>query len=277
MNTFKKIMNIKVLVIMILVAMTFLVSACAGTVDPTVDPIVDPTVVPTEDVDPVGDVLSVVVDLGTADDFVILAESGISTTAGSSVTGDLGISPSAATYITGFGLIMDSTGTFSTSSLVTGQILSSDYTSPTPTELTTAIANMRTAYTDAAGRAANYTELYSGDLSGQTLTSGVYKFGNSVLINTDLTLNGNSTDVWIFQISGNLTMASDMNIILTGGALAKNIVWQVADTVAIGSGSHFEGTILAMTNISMGTNSSIDGNLYAQTEVTLDATTVVKP
>jgi hypothetical protein len=277
MNTFKKIMNIKVLVIMILVAMTFLVSACAGTVDPTVDPIVDPTVVPTEDVDPVGDVLSVVVDLGTADDFVILAESGISTTAGSSVTGDLGMSPSAATYITGFGLIMDSTGTFSTSSLVTGQILSSDYTSPTPTELTTAIANMRTAYTDAAGRAANYTELYSGDLSGQTLTSGVYMFGNSVLINTDLTLNGNSTDVWIFQISGNLTMASDMNIILTGGALAKNIVWQVADTVAIGSGSHFEGTILAMTNISMGTNSSIDGNLYAQTEVTLDATTVVKP
>lgn len=276
MKTFKKMMNTKMLILAILVSMVFLVTACSA-LGGEADPTVDPTVLPTEDVDPTGEVTSVVVDLGSADNYVVLAESAISTTSGSDVTGDLAVSPAAATYITGFDLIMDSTGTFSTSSLVTGKLFASDYTSPTPTALTTAIADMRTAYTDAAGRAANYTELYSGNLSGQTLSSGVYKFGNSVLINTDLTLEGSSTDVWIFQIAGNLTMASDMNIILAGGALAKNIVWQVADTVAIGSGSHFEGTILAMTNISMGTNSSINGNLYAQTEVSLDSTTVVKP
>ncbi|MDR4969405.1 MAG: ice-binding family protein, partial [Acholeplasmataceae bacterium] len=273
---FKKMMNTKMLILAILVSMVFLVTACSALGGET-DPTVDPTVLPTEDVEPTGEVISVVVDLGSADNYVVLAESAISTTSGSDVTGDLAVSPAAATYITGFDLIMDSTGTFSTSSLVTGKLFASDYTSPTPTALTTAIADMRTAYTDAAGRAANYTELYSGNLSGQTLTAGVYKFGNSVLINTDLTLEGSSTDVWIFQIAGNLTMASDMNIILAGGALAKNIVWQVADTVAIGSGSHFEGTILAMTNISMGTNSSINGSLYAQTDVSLDATTVVKP
>ncbi|MDT8337065.1 MAG: ice-binding family protein [Candidatus Izemoplasmatales bacterium] len=217
------------------------------------------------------------VNLGTADDFVILAESGISTETSSVITGNIGVSPAAATYITGFSLILDSTGTFSTSSQIVGQVYASDYTSPTPSNLTTAISDMRTAYTDAAGRSANYTELYSGDLSGKTLTTGVYKFGTGVLINTDLTLDGNATDVWIFQIDGSLTQAAGVNIILTGGALAQNIIWQVADTVSVGTGAHFEGTILAMTNISFGTNSSINGCLYAQTAVTLDATTVTKP
>jgi len=216
------------------------------------------------------------VDLGTAGNYVILAQTGISTATSSDITGDLGVSPSPASYVTGFSLIMDSTGIFSTSSQVTGKIFSADYTVPTPTALTTAVEDMILAYADAAGKTTNYTELYSGDLSGKTLTPDVYKFGNSVLINTELTLKGSATDVWIFQISGNLTMASNIQITLTGGAVAKNIVWQVADTVAIGSGSHFEGTILAMTNISMGTNSSLNGRLYAQTAVTLDATTIVK-
>jgi len=216
------------------------------------------------------------VDLGTAGDFVILSETGISTSTTSVITGDIGVSPAAATYITGFSLTMHSSGEYATSDQVTGNVYASDYTVPTPDKLTTAIADMMIAYQDAAGRAANYTELYSGDLSGKTLTSGVFKFGSSVLINTDLTLTGSATDVWIFQIAGNLTMTSNVNIILAGGADANNIIWQVADTVAIGSGSHFEGTILAMTNISMGTNSSINGMLYAQTAITLDATTVTK-
>lgn len=217
------------------------------------------------------------VDLGSADDFVILAESAISTETNSVITGDIGVSPAAASYITGFSLILDSTGVFSTSSQITGNVYASDYTSPTPSNLTTAISDMQTAYVDAAGRAANYTELFSGDLSGQTLTTGVYKFGTGVLINTDLTLDGSATDIWIFQIDGSLTQASNVSIILSGGALAENIIWQVADTVSIGTGAHFEGTILAMTNISFGTNSSINGSLYAQTAVTLDAVTVVKP
>ncbi|MFH5882073.1 ice-binding family protein [Liberiplasma polymorphum] len=216
------------------------------------------------------------VDLGTAEDFVILAETQISTATTSVITGNIGVSPVAATYLTGFSLTLHSSGEYATSDQVTGNIYASDYTSPTPEKLTTAISDMQTAYVDAAGRASNYTELYSGDLSGKTLTPGVFKFGTSVLINTDLTLNGSATDVWIFQISGKLTVASNINIILEGGADAKNIIWQVADTVAIGSGAHFEGTVLAMTDITMGTNSSINGRLYAQTAVTLDATVVTK-
>lgn len=217
------------------------------------------------------------INLGTANEFVILAETGISTETNSVITGNIGVSPAAQTYITGFSLILDSTGTFSTSSQITGNAYASDDTSPTPSYLTTAVADMHTAYTEAAGRTANYIDLYSGDLSGQTLTTGVYKFGSGVLINTDLTLEGSATDVWIFQIDGALTQAAGVNIILTGGALAENIFWQVADTVSIGTGAHFEGNILAKTNISFGTNASINGSLYAQTAVTLDAATVTKP
>lgn len=217
------------------------------------------------------------VDLRSADDFVILAESAISSETASAVTGDIGVSPQAATYITGFSLIMDSTGTFATSSQITGEVFASDYTSPTPSNLTTAISDMRTAYTDAAGRTAHYTELYSGDLSGKTLTPGVYKFGTGVLVNTDLTLHGNATDVFIFQIDGSYTQASATAITLTGGALPENIVWQIADTVSIGTGAHFEGTVLAKTNIALGTGATMNGSLYAQTAVTLDAATVTKP
>ncbi len=216
------------------------------------------------------------VDLGTADDFVILAKTGISTATSSIITGNIGVSPSAATYITGFSLILDSTGTFSGSSQITGSAYASDYTSPTPSNLITAIGDMELAYADAVGRAANYNELYSGDLSGKTLTTGVYKFGTGVLVNTDLTLTGTATDIFIFQIAGQLSLASGISITLAGGVLAKNIIWVVADTVSLGVGSHFEGTILAMTNISMGTNASINGNLYSQTAVTLDACTVNK-
>ena len=218
-----------------------------------------------------------VINLGTADDFVILSKTGIATTGTTSVVGNIGVSPVSASYITGFGLIMDSGTEFATSSLVTGQVFAADYLIDTPVYLTTAVADMMTAYTDGAGRTADFTELYTGDLSGKTLASGVYMWSNDVLINTDSTLDGSSTDIFIFQIAGTLTMAANTQITLTGGILPENIFWVVADTVAIGSGADFQGVILSMTNVSMGTGSTITGMIYAQTSVSLDATTVTKP
>lgn len=217
------------------------------------------------------------VNLGEAANFAILSKSGISTVPSSMVTGNIGVSPIDATAITGFSLTQDATNLFSTSTQITGKVYASNYASPSPSNLTTAISNMETAYTDAAGRAANYTELYSGDLSGKTLTSGVYKWGTGILINSDVTLHGSATDVFIFQISEGITAANGVKIILTGGLLAKNIFWQTAETVAIGTGAHFEGNILSQTNITLGTNSSINGRLLAQTAVTLDAASVVTP
>jgi hypothetical protein len=217
------------------------------------------------------------VDLGTAGDYVILSKSGIDTVPTSVITGNIGVSPIKATAITGFSLTVDSSNEFATSDQVTGQVFASDYTSPTSSNLTTAVSNMETAYTDAAGRAADYTELYTGNLSGKTLTAGVYKWGTGVLIDTDLTLSGGPDDVFIFQIGKGVTQAAGAKIILKDGIQAKNIFWQVAKSVEIGTGSHFEGNILCMTNIALNTGASINGRLLAQTAVTLKAATVVKP
>lgn len=217
------------------------------------------------------------VELGLAGDFAILAKTAISNISTSAITGNIGVSPAALTYITGFSLTQDSTQTFSTTTEVIGKVYAADSAVPTPDYLTTAISNMETAYDVAAGRDVDYTNLHSGDLSGQTLTRGVYKWGTGVSINSNVTLNGSATDVWIFQIAGGITQASSTNIILTGGAQAKNIFWQSADTVAIGTGAHFEGNVISMTNITLATGSSINGRLLAQTAVTLDQATVTKP
>lgn len=217
------------------------------------------------------------VELGMAGEYVILTKTGISSVPNSVITGNIGVSPIDSTSITGFSLTVDASNQYSVSTQIIGKAFAADYTIPTSSNLTTAISNMETAYTDAAARAADYTELYSGDLSGKTLTAGVYKWGTGVLINSDLTLSGGPDDVFIFQIAGGITQANATNIILKDGVQAKNIFWQTAESVSIGTGSHFEGNVLSMTNIIMKTNSSINGRLLAQTAVTLDQATVAKP
>ncbi|MDO8634401.1 MAG: ice-binding family protein, partial [archaeon] len=180
------------------------------------------------------------VNLGTAGDFVILSKSGISTTGTTSIVGDIGVSPIDSTAITGFGLILDSSNQFATSSLVTGKIYAADYAPSTPTRMTTAVSDMETAYTDAAGRTLpDYTELGAGNIGGMTLTPGLYKWGTGVTIPTNVTLAGNSTDVWIFQIAQTLGISNGQQVILSGGAQPKNIFWQVAGQTTLGTTSVF--------------------------------------
>lgn len=217
------------------------------------------------------------VELGTADNFVILAKSAISSVPTSSVTGNLGVSPAAASFITGFSLVMHSSNTYSSSAQVTGQIFAADYTPPTPINLTTAVLDMETAYTDAAGRAPDHTELGAGNIGGMTLPPAVYKWGTGLLIPTSVTLYGGPHDVWIFQIAQNLTVDSATEIVLSGGALPQNIFWQVFGAVEIGTTSHFEGIILSQTSIVLNTGASANGRLLAQTAVTLDANAVTSP
>jgi len=217
------------------------------------------------------------VNLGKAADFAILAKSGVSTVPTSAVTGNLGVSPAAATYITGFSLTADATNAFATSPQVTGNIYASDYAPPTPSNLSTAIDDMLLAFTDASGRAPTVTELGAGNIGGMTLIPGVYKWGTGVLIPTDVTLSGGANDVWIFQIAQDLTVSSATNIVLTGGALPKNVFWQVAGVADLGTTSHFEGVILTQTSVTLRTGASIRGRLLAQTAVGIDGSAVVEP
>jgi hypothetical protein len=217
------------------------------------------------------------VNLGAASTYVILAKSGVSTVPTSAITGNIGVSPAAASSITGFSLIADSTNVFSTSAQVTGKVYAADYAPPTPSNLTTAVGDMQLAFTDAAGRAPAVTELGAGNIGGMTLAPGVYKWGTGLLIPTDVTLSGNATAVWIFQIAQNLTVSSAAKIILAGGALPKNVFWQVAGLVDVGTTAHLEGVVLAQTSITLRTGASINGRLLAQTAVNIDGSTVVAP
>ena len=218
------------------------------------------------------------VNLGSAGSYVILAKSGVSTTGATSVVGDIGLSPSAASFITGFGLILDAGNTFATSSLVTGRVWASDYAPPTPSNLTTAVADMETAYTDAAGRVLpDFTELGAGNIDGMTLVPGLYKWGTGVSIPIVVTLTGGANDVFIFQIGQNLTVGNGAMVTLSGCVQARNVFWQVAGQTTLGTTANFKGIVLGQTLIAFNTGAIMTGRAFAQTAVTLNATAITNP
>jgi hypothetical protein len=216
--------------------------------------------------------------LGTAGNFVILAKSGISTTGTTAVVGDIGLSPAAQTFITGFSEVLDATNQFATTPIVDGKLYAADMAPPTPANLTQAVGDMETAYTDAAGRKLpDFTELGAGDISGMTLEPGLYKWGTGVLITSDVTLSGSAEDVWIFQIAQDLTVSNGVHVTLSDGALPQNISWQVAGQATLETTAAFKGIILCQTAIVLNTGVVMNGRALAQTAVTLDANAVTQP
>jgi hypothetical protein len=146
------------------------------------------------------------------------------------------------------------------------------------TFLTSAVGDMGFAYNDAAGRPSpDFTELGAGEIGGLTLAPGLYKWGTGLLITTDVTLSGGPNDVWIFQVAGTLNQANSTRVTLAGGALAKNIFWQVAGAVTVGTNAHFEGVVLGKTMIAVNTGASVNGRLFAQTAVTLQMNAITEP
>ncbi|KZP10298.1 fungal antifreeze protein exerts hyperactivity By constructing an inequable beta-helix [Athelia psychrophila] len=220
----------------------------------------------------------VAVPLGTAANYAILAETGITNVPTSAVTGNIGLSPAAATLITGFALTISADGTYSTSSQITGRAYAASYASPTPSTLTTAISDLVTAYNNAAGRTSpDHTNLASGAIGGLTLAPGLYKWTSGVSIGSSITISGASTDTWIFQVAGTLTIANGKSVILSGGASPANIVWVVAGAATFGTTSVFKGVVLGAAGITLNTGSTINGRLLAQTAVALQSATVTQP
>lgn len=217
------------------------------------------------------------IDLGSAASFVILAKAAVSTTGTTAVVGNIGVSPAAETFLTGFSQARDASNEFATSSLVTGRLFSADMAPPTPTQMTTAIGDMETAYTNAAGRPGGPVLGSAGEIGSLTIAPGTYTFGTGVVISSNVTLLGSATDVWTFQIAGDLTQANGTRVTLSGGALPKNVFWQTAGAAAIGTTAHFEGILLSKTLIAVNTGATINGRLLAQTAVTLDANAVTQP
>lgn len=215
--------------------------------------------------------------MGTASSFVILAQTGITTTGTTQLVGDLGVSPIAGTSMTGFTLVMDGSNTFATSPLVTGKVYAADYADPTPAMLTQAISDMRAAASDAAGRSSpTASELGAGAIGGLTFQPGLYRWSTAVTIGSDIVLSGGPNDVWIFQIAQTLNAASSVHVTLSGGAQAKNVYWSVGEQVTLGTYSDLKGNLITETAIVFNTGATLTGRALAGTAVTLDANTVTK-
>jgi hypothetical protein len=199
--------------------------------------------------------------LGSAAAFVILAGSTVTSTGGTSLTGDLGVSPGTA--VTGF-----------PPATLTGAMHAGDPTSAQ------AMVDLTTAYQDAAGRTVAPVTV-AGNLGGLTLPPGLYKSTSSLAVSSgDLTLDaqGDANAVFIFQMASTLTMSSGRSVILSGGARAANVFWQVGSSATLGTTSVFKGTIMANQSITLNTGAALNGRALARIgAVTLAANSIVIP
>jgi hypothetical protein len=201
------------------------------------------------------------VGLGTAASYGALGASELTNTGPTVVTGDIGISPGSS--VTGFTGAPD--GTF------TGSLHQTD----------AAAAQAQSDVTTAFNAAAGLTPTTSGlsELNGLSLVPGVYSGGALALAdNGVLTLAGSADSVWVFQAASSLTIGSATQIIVTGGANACNVFWEIGSSASLGTGAQFQGTILAKESITATTGATIIGRLLANTAaVTLDTNTITVP
>ena len=200
-------------------------------------------------------------NLGTADSFAVLAGSTVTNTGSTAITGDLGGSPGTA--VTGF-----PPGT------VTGAQHKADAVA------LQAKTDLVTAYNNAAGQTP-FVDKTGQDLGGQTLVPGIYRFSSSAQLTGTLTLNGqgSSNAVFIFQIGSTLTTASASKVVLINGASPCSVWWQIGSSATLGTGTQFQGNLLALTSISLTTGANIlPGRALARNgAVTLDTNRITKP
>lgn len=204
-----------------------------------------------------------IVDLKTVARFGIIAGVGVSNAAGFSEIRnmDVGISPGVRSSITGFPPAI----------VVNGAIYASDDIAPpgVPAMLTQAKQDLTDAYLFAEGATTPAPATVSGDLGGQTLAPGIYKSNTTLLVQSgDLTLDaqGDVNAVWIFQVASSFTTVGGAggNIILSGGAQAKNVFWQVGSSATIGDNTSFKGNVLALTSITMNSGAVAEGRMLAR-------------
>jgi type VI secretion system secreted protein VgrG len=213
------------------------------------------------DVRPVATCGQSAVVLGSASTYAALSATAVTSTGATQLTGDVGVSP--GTSVTGF-----PPGTYTGTKNVAN------------TASAAAAAAVTVAYNDAMGRT-NCPVTVAGNIGGQTLTPGLYKSTSSLAISSgDLTLSGggNPNGVFVFQVASALTTTSGRAVVLTNGAQAGNVFWQVGSSATVGTTSKMQGTILAYASITMLAGATLNGRALARTgDVTLSATTIVVP
>ncbi len=205
--------------------------------------------------------------LGTAGSFAVLGGSTVTNTGPTLVTGDLGVSPGSA--IVGF---------FPSTPGGPGTVVGTQHAADAVAAQ--AQADAATAYTALAGQACDFTHPLIADIGGQTLAPGVHCFPSSAAITGILTLDagGDPNAVWVFNIESTLVTASASSVLIINGGNACNVFWRVGSSATLNTTTAFQGSILALANISALTGATVNGRLLAQTAaVTLDTNQVSLP
>jgi type VI secretion system secreted protein VgrG len=197
--------------------------------------------------------------LGTASDYSVLAGSTVTNTGPTTLGESLGLHPGSATP--GF-----------PPGLVGGARHVAD------AKARQAKTDLKNAWNDAGSRAT--TTGVAGDLVGRTLLPGVYTSSGPLAVSGALTLNalGNPRSVFIFRIAKTLITASASRVLMTNGAQACNVWWQVGSSATLGTHSSFIGTVMAMASVTVTTGVRVEGRALARSgAVTLDTDTFVSP
>jgi hypothetical protein len=190
--------------------------------------------------------------------FAVLGASTVTNTGPTVVTGDVGVSP--GTSITGFPPGTATGGTHSNDS-----------------DAIAAAVTLNAAYLAAQAPQGGTLIVAGTYANGAVITPGVY-FATSSLNLTGGTVTLNGAGNYTFQIASTLVTASNTIIALTNGANAANVTWAVGSSATLGTGTVFNGSILALVSITDNGGSTVNGQLFASTAaVTLNDTTVTIP
>lgn len=207
------------------------------------------------------------IPLGAAANFAVLAGAGVTSTGNTDVTGDVGVW--AGTSVSGFqGVLPGGPG------VVHGTIHAGD----SPAQI--AQGDLTTAYNNAAGRTLAPVDVANADLGGRTLAPGLYKSTGTLALTGTVTLDaqGDVNAVFIFQIASSLDTAAGSQVVLSGGAKAANVFWQVGTSATLATTTAFKGTIMADQSITMATGATLEGRALARiAAVTMDANSITLP
>ena len=200
--------------------------------------------------------------LGTAAAFAVLGSTAVSCTGVSNIAGDVGVAPAGA--VTGF----PAPCTISAPGRATPHI--------NDAVATTAQADVTPAYNALAAMPCG-TALTGQDLGGKTLAPGVYCFTSSAQLTGILTLAGPANGLWVFQVASALTTGTSAQVVLSGGAQAKNVFWQIGSSATLGQTTAFQGNIIAAVSVTLVQGASLHGRALSKAGVTMDTNIITLP
>jgi hypothetical protein len=217
------------------------------------------------------------VNLASSAQFAVLAATEITSVPTDAIGGNVGLSPAARSHISGL-----------TGVEVNGTIFAADDSGAVAAMLNQAQSDLSAAYINAspANRPGGIdVSSYgggAGELGGRTLAPGLYASapGSYSITTLNLTLDGggNPNAIWIFQMADTLQILSGRQVLLSGGAQAANIFWQVGTSATLYTYSVCQGTIMAAQSVALQTGATLLGRALAENgAVTLDANTITNP